>query len=218
MTFVVPEERRSVRPGDRIDKLTVLGVPFYARISTKPKASRAQHAVVQCDCGTVKIAAVPEIKRWPSASCGCAAIKHGLTGSRLFSIWVGMTARCNYKSQPGYPMYGGRGIAVCDEWSEPKSFITWAKSNGYSDSLQLDRINSDGNYEPGNCRWVTPTVNVRNRRTTKKMTAFGETKPVAEWAEDPRSVLGYVGLNSRLNKGMSPEEALITPSRYRKPK
>lgn len=102
---------------------------------------------------------------------------------RLYSVWVSMIHRCENPQRKKYKDYGARGIAVCKEWHEPNAFMDWAEDNGYAEGLQLDRINNDGNYEPTNCRWVTPKENSRNRRNTKLLTVNGETKCVAEWCE-----------------------------------
>lgn len=104
--------------------------------------------------------------------------------SRLYSIWKTMIHRCENPKRVKYKDYGGRGIAVCSEWHDPNTFMDWAENNGYKDGLQLDRINNNGNYEPSNCRWVSPRENSRNRRNTKYLTIGGETKCVAEWCEN----------------------------------
>lgn len=103
---------------------------------------------------------------------------------RLYSVWASMIHRCENPQREKYKDYGARGIAVCEEWHEPNSFMDWAEDNGYAEGLQLDRINNDGNYEPTNCHWVTPKENSRNRRNTKLLTVNGETKCVAEWCEE----------------------------------
>lgn len=84
---------------------------------------------------------------------------------RLKRIWYGMKNRCMSPKNPAYPTYGGRGIKVCDEWlNSLDKFIIWALSNGYSNELSLDRIDSNGNYEPSNCRWTTMKIQANNRR------------------------------------------------------
>ena len=93
---------------------------------------------------------------------------HGMTGTRVYRIWNAMTNRCKYKSNKCYHRYGGRGIKVCDEWENSfTKFHLWSMSNGYTDELQLDRIDNDGNYEPTNCRWVTPVENCRSKPNNK---------------------------------------------------
>lgn len=76
-----------------------------------------------------------------------------------------MRRRCNNPNSPKYEWYGGMGVRVCDEWNNPfggfENFYEWAMSNGYDDSLSIDRINSDGNYCPENCRWIPIDKNRR---------------------------------------------------------
>ena len=89
--------------------------------------------------------------------------------SRLHVIWAGMKSRCQNPKRFGYDNYGGRGIYVCDQWAEFVPFMQWSLSNGYSDDLELDRIDNDGPYAPENCRWVTRSENMRNRRPAKPL-------------------------------------------------
>lgn len=107
----------------------------------------------------------------------------GKTASRLYNIWDSMRTRCNNPRNSAYMHYGGRGISVCPEWGEYLNFKKWALENGYSDSLKLDRIDNDGNYEPGNCRWATQKEQCRNKRDNWKITFNGETHILQEWAE-----------------------------------
>lgn len=109
---------------------------------------------------------------------------HGLTNTSIYSVWCSMKQRCYNPNRKKYKDYGQRGIEICDEWQDAAVFAEWALSNGYRAGLQIDRIDNDGNYEPSNCRFVTPKENSRNRRNTKLLTINGETKSVAEWCEN----------------------------------
>lgn len=92
--------------------------------------------------------------------------KHGqcINGhSRLYTIWCGMIERCEYKMDINYKNYGGRGITVCEEWHDSKTFIEWALSHGYEDNLTIDRINNNENYCPENCQFITRRENIMKK-------------------------------------------------------
>lgn len=101
-------------------------------------------------------------------SCGCnrgkGEITHGLYKHKLYRVYHMMKQRCNNAKHPQFKDWGGRGITYCSEWEDFLTFFTWAITNGYEEGLQLDRTNNDGNYEPSNCRFVTPAINMLNRR------------------------------------------------------
>lgn len=83
---------------------------------------------------------------------------------RLYVIWQDMKARCEKSYATSYPRYGARGISICDDWHDFETFRGWAIANGYTDKLTIDRIDSDGNYEPSNCRWATYTEQAANKK------------------------------------------------------
>lgn len=126
---------------------------------------------------------------------------------RLYSIWKRMKDRCNNPNHKYFSYYGGRGITVCDEWQKNfPAFYEWAIQNGYDDSLTIDRIDSNGNYDPCNCRWVTRHEQMLNTRRNHYLTYNGETLTVNEWAEKfgiKQNTLLY-----RIRRGWSVERAL----------
>ena len=88
---------------------------------------------------------------------------------RLYSTYVAMKQRCHRSTHSSFPFYGGRGITVCREWRESfDAFRDWAEQNGYGPDLQIDRIDNDKGYAPGNCRFVTPEDNCRHKRERKR--------------------------------------------------
>lgn len=95
------------------------------------------------------------------------ACRHIWVNKRLFSIYQGMKARCYRPSSKNYSHYGKRGIIMCKEWLDnPKAFEEWALEYGYQDGLTIDRIRSDGNYEPTNCRWISLSENSKWTKNT----------------------------------------------------
>lgn len=149
-----------------------------------------------CDCGNEKIVPGGRLTAGRIANCGCqssklrslAASRHGITAGgcpRTFNVWRGMKERCLNPKAISFRNYGARGITVCDEWLGEngfENFHNWALSNGYSDTLFLDRIDNNGNYSPENCRFVTREENSRNTRRNHHITVDGTTLVLAEWA------------------------------------
>lgn len=125
-----------------------------------------------CDCGRKRLVkGRSRLTRATTPSCGCARsiskVKHGRSESRLYRIWAAMRARCRNKRNSAYRYYGARGIRVCERWD--LSFEAFLADMGEppTDRHSIDRINNDGNYEPGNCRWVTQNIQTQNSRHAK---------------------------------------------------
>ena len=152
----------------------------FGKLAVKKYAMTDKHGnsmwLCECDCGKEKIVSRGNLIYGNTRSCGCikkaATAKrsktHGKSRSRLYHIWLHMKARCLNKNADNFEYYGGRGIRVCDEWIQSfKIFHDWAMANGYADDLTIDRINVNGNYEPGNCRWATWKEQQNNKRNNK---------------------------------------------------
>jgi hypothetical protein len=127
-----------------------------------------------------------------------------------YSVWGSMKSRCLYKGHKGWHNYGGRGITVCGRWINSfENFIADMGSKPTPKSV-IDRINNDGNYEPGNCRWTTQKINCRNRRGNVLLEMNGKTACVKEWSEitglEPQTIW------ERIHLGWGVVETLTSPS------
>ena len=194
--------------GKRFGLLTVLS----RGVNKKDKKSTW---LCLCDCGNYKVVRSSNLIAGQTKSCGCLCYesrknaaqkfksekshlyKHGLSKSRINSIYRGIKKRCYNHNEPSYQNYGGRGIRMCEIWKNDfMSFYRWSMENGYSDTLSIDRIDVNGDYSPNNCRWVTCKENCRNRRSNVLLTVEGVTKTAIEWCEvtgrNPFTVYNWV--------------------------
>lgn len=180
----------------------------------------------RCDCGTVKSVRRDHLRSGTTKSCGCLSREklvarwtaHGEARRQRktpeYKIWTGIRRRClNFRNKL-YPYYGGRGITLHESW---RSFSQFLEDVGRrpSPKHQLDRIDNDKGYEPGNVRWTTSPVQARNRRSNIVIEYNGESMTLIEWTE--RLGLPYKTIYSRIKKlGWTPERAFTTPIRRKK--
>lgn len=137
----------------------------------------------------------------PKRTNGVALYKQPWYGS-----YHSMMDRCYRETSKNYKFYGGRGITVCEEWHEPENFARWADESGYKKGLWLDRIDTNGNYCPENCKWSTPQEQANNRRNNNVLTYRGESHTLAEWAR----ILGVKKslIKTRVWYGWNPERVI----------
>lgn len=142
------------------------------------------------------------------------APSHRLTKTRVYYIWWNMKKRCSLSTTPSFRQYGARGITYDPRWDSLANFVEDMGFPGPDDTLE--RIDNDGPYTKGNCRWATRKEQARNRRSSRLITMRGKTQCLAAWCEElglnPRSIM------SRLVRGMSEEQALTKPLRKISPR
>jgi hypothetical protein len=159
----------------------------YGRLKVLENDGR--YKICECECGKIKRIRTDHLKSGATISCGCvgqgnsakAKRKHGMSDSRLFSIWLGMIDRCRNDRSGNY---GKRGIKVCERWE--KSFVNFYEDMGEPPSPyhSIERNDVNGDYEPSNCRWATREEQANNTRKNTFLTYNGETKTMAQWARD----------------------------------
>lgn len=203
-----------VEIGDRFGRLTVI-----EEIGRKYGRNRLLRC--SCECGGEKATTASVLKRGAAQSCGClqrertgeSHLKHGDSAggkqAAEYHTWTGMLARCYDPKSNGYKNYGGRGIQVCWRWRESYENFLADVGRKPTSTHSIDRIDNNGNYEPGNVRWATKTTQQRNQRSNKAVNFRGETHCVTEWAEI--TGLPKDAIYRRLKSGWTPERALTEP-------
>lgn len=182
---------------------------------------------VRCDCGNEFIVRGGVLKNGHTQSCGClqreqtskSRTTHGLsrnplTGKRdkLYRVFAGMKERCYNPHHDMFRYYGGSGVSICEAWlNDYSAFHQWAITNGYKEGLTIERVNTFGNYEPSNCKWIPMSEQSKNRRNNRILTFNGQTKKVIEWAEIT-SLPGTL-IIQRIKRGWSIEKSLTQKPR-----
>lgn len=185
--------------GRRVGKLTVL---------KRAGSDKRKHAVWNCvcDCGRIKKLSSFDLRSGNVVSCGCyhdeaaraRMLKHGKSNTKLYDVWKSMKQRCNNDKSKDFRIYGEKGVAVCKEWADDfDAFYNWSLSNGYKEGLTIDRIDSNKNYEPSNCRWVDAKTQANNTSRNHFISYNGETHTMSEWSEIKG--IKYSTLRSRIN-------------------
>lgn len=211
--------RVEIYPGERFGRLTVLN----EEPATGEGKSKRRWFKCACDCGKETVVRYDCLRRKkaPTESCGCIAREattkrnttHGMCGTPEYQLWVNIKKRCYVPTHANYEYYGGRGIQVCDKWRE--SFAAFFSDVGIRPSPvhSLDRISTDGHYEPGNVRWATALEQAANKRSNRNVEYRGEVKNLRQWSLSIGFDTGKFRTLTR--KGISDQEALaILISRY----
>ena len=204
-----------IKPGTRFGRLVVVGPGAMLRFGGCTKST----SICRCDCGVTKAILNHSLKRkrCPTASCGCLQKElvrtrmetHGKTKSRAYQTWKTMIQRCTNPSRQRYSIYGGRGITVCERWTKFENF--YEDMGERPIGFQIERKNTNGNYEPGNCCWASRCVNMRNTRRARILSVRGKRLPLAEIAEI--SGIPYGTIYHRITDlGWSAERAATTPT------
>jgi hypothetical protein len=173
---------------------------------------------VLCHCGATTVMQKSNFRK--SRSCGCKAIEymsitktiHGEKRTPTWNSWNSMHQRCRQKSHKSYADYGGRGIAVCERWSE---YVNFREDMGHRPpGTQLDRVDNSRGYSPDNCRWATCKQNNNNRRSSRLIEWRGETHTLTEWTE----ILGIdrMTVGKRLSSGWDIDRAFTVPPKRQK--
>lgn len=213
-----------IKAGDRFGRLVALSEGHLVQGSRQ----KNRYIPVRCDCGVEKDVRAASLKDGVIVSCGCyklevsakrigeQSLKHG--HSRLsarrpeYGVWLTMKNRCSNPNVEKYPLYGGRGIKVCDRWLGEDGYANFIadmgpRPKGYS----IERNDQNGDYEPGNCRWASPKEQANNTRRNHVIEWKGESLTVAQWSE--RIGIAGTTILFRLKKGWSVEDALTRPLR-----
>jgi hypothetical protein len=216
---------RQEKIGEVFDRLTIIGKESIA-LTASTRIARSGNRIAagartvwicRCECGTIARVRSYHLKSGNTRSCGCLereklsarSAKHGGKRSPEYMVWCGLKARCYDSKREQFKDYGGRGIKVCDRWLHDFSAFLADMGTRPTPKHSLDRFpDTNGDYEPGNCRWATRPQQARNTRSNVVISFGGETKTLVEWAEDLG--INYYTLQARIKKRKWPIEKAFT--------
>lgn len=192
-----------VQNGNKYGRFTVIE-------ALHEKQNRYWLALCRCDCGTEKVVAHASLNHGRSKSCGCLSKElptfHGMRDTPTYQSWAHMIQRCFNPNSTSWDDYGGRGITTCERWKSFQNF--YADMGIRPDGQSIDRKDTNGNYEPSNCRWATDLEQHQNIRNNVNLTLNGVTACAREWSR--RLGIKYPTILARAGKGW-PDEKVLTP-------
>ena len=204
----------------------LVGHPPFGRLTVISREGSDKHKKAtwrcRCECGGEIVCNTGALMSGNTQSCGClnrnvsgARFRtHGGSKSPEYNNWMAMKARCYNSENQDYALYGGRGITVCDRWRNSfENFLSDMGPRPFSRAT-VERKNTNGNYEPGNCVWASQKSQTRNMRTNHLLTIDGVTKTIVEWSEvsgtSARKIRQRVAMH-----GWSPKDAVFSPNKTR---
>lgn len=207
--------------GQKFNGLTA--IKFVKKIEKNGK--RSYYWLFCCECGNEKIIRSDSVISGHAKRCGfckpCNFI-HGMRWTNFYKIWECMKGRClNYRDKEKYKNYGGRGIKVCDRWLKFENFRD-DMYESYQQHIEefgeknttIDRINNNGNYCLGNCRWATWKEQGNNRKTNHLITLNNKTLNITQWAKELNISRNLI--YNRISNGWSYKKALTFPKKINK--
>ena len=172
---------------------------IYTILGVHSERHRDGHLLYECRCNICHEHFVRKLSDIKKRNKVCQHQHHIWRNKRISGIFYNMIDRCYNPDAKDYRWYGAKGIRVCEEWiNNPNLFEQWAFENGYEDTLTIDRIHSDQNYNPENCRWISLAENVRRAGRVNWITVDDVTLTGRQWAE--KLGLGILTINKYIHK------------------
>lgn len=205
-----------IQEGDRFDRLVTIA--FFRDVTCQPNALWWECV---CDCGKTHWCLQSNLRSGGTKSCGCLhkeqsskrLLKHNMSNRPEYQAWACMKDRCYNRKSRDYRNWGGRGIRVYIEWY--RSFEWFYHDMGpRPDGCSLERVNNEGHYNPGNCKWATRLEQSRNRRNMRSITYNGVTQLLVDWSKE--TGLSVPAMTWRINQGLTPEQVLRPLGVFRK--
>lgn len=208
--------------GQTFGRLTAKGLAGYYH---NPSGRRATKWQCECACGKIVEVIGTNLTSGHATSCGCFRLEqktrawttHGHASGRIagrrtktstYRSWLAMRERCRRESHEFFRLYGGRGITICEKWNDFEAFL--ADMGERPPGMCIERKDTNGNYEPENCRWATMKEQGNNRRNNRRLEIDGKIQTATAWSEksgiDARTII------HRLNRGWEPKRAVFSPT------